>query len=145
MPLTVRFAASTQDLDAAYVLRRAVFEGEQNVPRPLDRDALDERATHAVAFDETGRCVGTGRVLRLDARQGQVGRQAVLPQDRRRGIGGAVLDALEHVARLQGLRELVVNSQLSARAFYEARGYQIEGQPFLEFGVPHVCMRKALL
>jgi len=145
MPLSVRFAVTPDDLDAAYALRRAVFETEQNVPRPLDRDPLDDRASHAVAFDETGRCVGTGRVVRVDTRLGQIGRQAVLPERRRHGVGAAVLDALEHMARLQGLRELAVNSQLPARHFYEARGYVATGEVFLDQGVPHVLMRKSLL
>jgi predicted GNAT family N-acyltransferase len=144
MPLLVRFAATPKDLEAAYALRRAVFETEQNVPRPLDRDGLDERASHAVAFDESGRCVGTGRVVRVDTRLGHIGRQAVLPEQRRHGVGAAVLDALEHMARIQGLRELIVNSQLEARHFYEARGFVVEGESFLDQGIPHLRMRKQL-
>jgi predicted GNAT family N-acyltransferase len=144
MPLSVRFAVTQDDLDAAFALRKAVFEAEQHVPRPLDRDPLDDRATHAVAFDDSGRCVGTGRIVRVDTRLGQIGRQAVLPERRRHGVGAAVLDALEHMARLQGMHELAVHSQLPARQFYEGQGYVAEGDVFLDQGVAHVLMRKSL-
>lgn len=145
MNYLVRFASTLQDRDAAFALRRAVFEVEQNVPRPLDRDGLDEGATQVVAVDEGGRCIGTGRLVRIDARVGQIGRQAVPAELRKSGVGAACLDALERMARLQGLRELVVHAQIPAIAFYERRGFATEGERFLESGVPHVKMRKKLV
>jgi predicted GNAT family N-acyltransferase len=143
MPILVRYASSTQDLDAGYALRREVFEVEQNIPRPLDRDPYDFNADHVVAFDD-GRCVGTGRIVRLDARTAQVGRMAVSADQRGRGVGAQVLEALERMARLRGLSELLVHSQLAAEAFYANRGFVREGEPFLDQGVPHVVMRKHL-
>jgi len=144
MAHTVRFASTTQDRDLAYELRRLVFEVEQGVPRPLDRDAYDFNADHAVVFDEGGACVGTGRAVRLDTRTCQIGRMATSPTQRGAGVGGAVLEALERMAELRGLREVVVHSQLPAVGFYTRRGYLAEGETFLEEGVPHVKMRKVL-
>jgi predicted GNAT family N-acyltransferase len=144
MAHTVRFASTTEDRDLAYELRRLVFEVEQGVPRPLDRDAFDFNADHAVVFDESGACVGTGRAVRLDTRTCQIGRMATAPAQRRSGVGAAVLEALERMAELRGLREVVVHSQLPAVDFYARRGYVTEGETFLEEGVPHVKMRKVL-
>jgi predicted GNAT family N-acyltransferase len=144
MPYTVRFASTTEDRDLAFELRRQVFEVEQNVPRPLDRDALDFNADHVVAIDENGACVGTGRGVRVDARTCQIGRMATAKDHRKTGLGAAVLDALERIAKLRGLREIVVHSQLPAVQFYAKRGYVQEGDTFLEEGVPHVLMRKVL-
>jgi predicted GNAT family N-acyltransferase len=144
MAYLVRFASTTQDLDAGYALRRAVFEVEQNIPRPLDRDPFDYAADHVVALDDAGRCVGTGRIVRLDARSAQVGRMAVSATERCKGVGGLVLDALERMATLRGVSEIIVHSQLPAEAFYRNRGFVREGEPFLDQGVPHVLMRKKL-
>ena len=144
MPYLVRFASTAQDRDAAFVLRRAIFETEQNVPRPLDRDAHDLNADHVVAFDEEGRCVGTGRVVRIDSRTCQIGRMATAADHRKHGVGAAVLENLERMARLRGLAEIVVHSQLPAEPFFRNRGYVREGDPFLEEGIPHVFMRKLL-
>jgi predicted GNAT family N-acyltransferase len=144
MDVTVRFATTPEDRDTAFELRRAVFEVEQGVPRPLDRDAHDTNAHHVVAFED-GRCIGTGRLVRLDSRTGQIGRMAVAADRRRHGIGAAILDALERMAALRGIGEIVLNSQLPAREFFTRRGYVEGGDVFDDQGVPHVLMRKVLL
>jgi predicted GNAT family N-acyltransferase len=145
MAYLVRFASSNQDLDAGYALRREVFEVEQNIPRPLDRDPFDYSADHVVAYDDAGRCVGTGRVVRLDARTCQIGRVAVAPDHRRSGVGALVIDALERMAALRGLTEVVIHSQMPSEAFFRDRGFVREGAPFLDQGVEHVLMRKKLV
>jgi predicted GNAT family N-acyltransferase len=145
MEFQVRYASTNEDRDLAYALRREVFEVEQNVPRPLDRDAFDLNADHVVVFDASGACVGTGRAVRLDSRTCQIGRMATSRSHRKGGVGAAVLEALERMAALRGLREIVVHSQLPAEPFYRKRGYAPEGEQFLEEGVPHVLMRKVLI
>jgi predicted GNAT family N-acyltransferase len=145
MDCIVRFASTQEDRDAAFVLRHAVFEVEQGVPRPLDRDAYDLNAHHVVVFDGAGRCVGTGRVVRLSNRTCQIGRMAVASDLRRHGIGAAVLQFLERMASLRGVSDIIVHAQLPAEAFYAHRGYVTEGDVFHEQGVPHVLMRKSLM
>ena len=145
MEYLVRFASTTQDHDAGYGLRRAVFETEQNIPRPLDRDPFDYSADHVVAYDESGRCVGTGRIVRLDVRTAQVGRMAVAADQRKHGIGGLVLDALERMATLRGVSEIVIHSQMPSEPFFAKRGFVREGDMFHDQGVPHVVMRKKLV
>ncbi len=144
MDYVVRFASTTQDRDVAFELRRAVFEVEQNVPRPLDRDSQDLNADHVVAFDPKGRCVGTGRVVRLDTRTCWIGRMAVEASHRRHGVGSAVLEALERMALLRGISEIMVHAQLPSEPFFRSRGYVTEGAAFQEHGVQHVLMRKLL-
>ena len=145
MAYNVRFASTPEELDAGYALRKAVFEVEQAVPRPLDRDAFDFNADHVVVFDEGCRCVGTGRAVRLDSRTCQVGRMAVVKEVRRHGVGALVLEALERIATMRGLKEIVVHSQLPAEPFYRRQGYLRSGDVFQEQGVPHVLMRKIIL
>lgn|SRR5574340_696608 len=145
MDFLVRFASSTEDRDAAYALRKVVFEEEQQLPRVLDRDALDYSADHVVAFDGSGRCLGTCRMVRTDSRTCQLGRIAVDAAARRHGVGAAMLEALERMARLRGIAELAVASQLGSEPFFLARGYARDGGVFQDGGVPHVTMRKNLV
>jgi predicted GNAT family N-acyltransferase len=145
MDFTLRFASTTQDREAAYDLRRAVFEVEQGVPRPLDRDAHDFNADHVVVLDGGGACVGTGRMVRVDSRTCHIGRMAVARSHREHGVGGKVLEALERMALLRGISEVVVHAQLPAETFFARRGYVKDGERFEEQGVPHVLMRKVLL
>jgi predicted GNAT family N-acyltransferase len=145
MHFLVRFASSNEDREAAYALRRAVFEQEQQLPRVLDRDAADFSADHVVAFETGDGCVGTCRMVRTDSRTCQIGRAAVAPRARRSGVGAAMMDALERLARLRGITELVVASQLGSEPFFSARGYARDGEVFQDQGVPHVPMRKNLV
>ena len=145
MAYEVRFATTQQDRDAAFLLRKQVFEMEQNVPRPLDRDAQDFAADHVVAMDGYGRCVGTGRLVRIDSRTCQIGRMATAPDHRKHGVGAAILEFLERMARLRGVSELVLHAQLPGQPFFRNRGYESDGGPFLLEGVEHVRMRKVLL
>jgi predicted GNAT family N-acyltransferase len=145
MAYLVRFASTPADLDAGYALRRDVFEKEQNIPRPLDRDPFDYSADHVVAFDAKGRCVGTGRVVRMDSRTAQIGRMAVARDERKHGVGALVLEALERMAQMRGISELTVNSQIPAESFYAKRGFTRVGDVFLDQGVPHVVLRKPLV
>ena len=64
-------------------MRFAIFVGEQNVPPGIELDELDEKSLHAVAFDEAGKAIGTGRLLP----EGKIGRMAVVKEWRRRGVG----------------------------------------------------------
>jgi predicted GNAT family N-acyltransferase len=143
MAYLVRFASNAADLDAGYAVRREVFEREQNIPRPLDRDPFDVNADHVVALDGD-RCVGTGRAVRLDSRTCQIGRMAVAASHRRKGVGASVLLALERMAKMRGVSEVIVHTQLAAEPFFRKRGYAAEGPAFLEQGVPHVLVRKGL-
>ncbi len=145
MDYTVRFASSPEDREKAYALRREVFEVEQNVPRPLDRDTHDHNANHVVAIAADGRCVGTGRLVRMDARTCQIGRMAVDREFRRAGVGARVIEALERMAALRGIAEIVLHAQLPSVHFFQALGYEQAGPEFLDSGVKHVTMRKVLI
>jgi predicted GNAT family N-acyltransferase len=133
--------------DAARI-RETVFVAEQGVPAELELDLHDSECVHALARDETGRAVGTGRLLPSEAQGervvGHVGRMAVLKEWRGRGIGGALLARLVEAARARGDTEVALASQTHAEAFYRAHGFAAEGKEFLDAGIPHRTMRRVL-
>ena len=148
--------AGPQDLDAAYALRHDVFVVGQCVPVELERDELDAAADHAVALDAGGAVVGTGRLVdgRIDQEGllepgspgtvGTVGRMAVAAAARRSGTGRALLDLLVQRAAQRGLPAVELHAQLHARAFYERAGFTPSGDVYLEAGIEHQGMRRAL-
>ena len=144
MGYRIKRVETHEDRQRAYALRHEVFVVEQAVPEDLERDEQDEGADHVLAEDEAGRLVATGRLVRLDARVGKVGRMAVARSERGRGAGAAVLEKLERLARERGLAEIVLHAQLTARGFYDRAGYLAEGAEFEEAGIGHVAMRKRL-
>ncbi len=124
----------------AQKVRIEVFVIEQNVPVELEWDEGDEVSTHAVAYDQQGRPVATGRLLP----DGHIGRMAVSQSLRGQGIGKQVLIALLDHARQDGHQELVLHAQTHAVPFYERQGFVVEGEEFIEADMPHRLMRKRL-
>ena len=107
----------------------------------FDLDDKDAQCVHAVAYDPSGKAVGTGRLLP----EGQIGRLAVLKDWRRRGVGDAILEALTGEARKRGLAEVVLSAPLRAAEFYRSHGFTAEGKVYKEADVLHQAMRKSLL
>lgn len=134
--------------EEAMRIRKAVFVAEQGVPAELELDEHDPRCVHALARDETGRAVGTGRLLPSEARDGRVvarvGRMAVLKRWRGRGVGTALLARLIEAARERGDTEVALASQTHAEDFYRAHGFVAEGDEFIDAGIPHRTMRRLL-
>ena len=121
-------------------IRFAIFVGEQNVPSGIELDDRDAECMHAVAYDDAGKAIGTGRLLP----DGHIGRMAVVKDWRRQGVGDAILDALIEEARKRGHKEVVVAAQLQAAEFYRSHGFVADGKVYTEAGILHENMRKAL-
>ena len=129
-------------MDAALDLRHRVFCGEQGVAPDADRDGRDPEATHLVAVDD-GRVVGTCRLL-FRGRVARLGRLAVEPALRRRGLGGAILSEASRASLEAGAQRIELHAQTYARALYRREGYAEHGEEFVEEGIAHVAMRKPL-
>jgi predicted GNAT family N-acyltransferase len=53
-----------------------------------------------------------------------------------------MLQALMAEAKRRGHRGTHLHSQAHAKAFYERHGYRVEGEEWLEAGIPHVLMHE---
>lgn len=118
-------------------LRREVFIIEQRVPEQEEWDEMDALCLHALALDTAGMPIGTGRL----APDGKIGRMAVLKPWRGNGVGAALLRFLVDAARQRGLQGCHMNAQSYAVPFYARYGFEIEGDEFMEAGIPHRVMR----
>lgn len=121
-------------------VRDEVFVSEQGVPRELVWDELDASASHVLALDAAGNAIGCGRLLA----DGHIGRMAVLAKWRGKGVGSALLRRLLETARAAGRGRLVLSAQTHAVSFYARFGFTPEGGEFLEAGIPHLRMTRAL-
>ena len=126
--------------DRAGPLRFSIFVGEQNVPPGIELDEMDSQCMHAIAYDDSGKAIGTGRLLP----DGHIGRMAVAKEWRRQGIGAKLLEALTAEAKRRGHAEVVLSAQLQAAEFYREAGFAAEGKVYQEAGILHQLMRKKL-
>ena len=140
--MEVRVVSTAAERDAAFAIRRTVFQGEQRVPAELEFDADDEHAVHVIA-DVDGEVVGTGRVV-LHRERAKIGRMAVLAGWRGRGVGHLLLDALLHEAAQRGAVRALLHAQVHAIGFYAQAGFTAVGEEFEEAGIPHRKMERSL-
>lgn len=134
----LRVCETEGDLAAAFAIRKAVFIVEQHIDPELERDGLDEEARHFLAFAD-GEAVAAAR-LHYEGERAKLGRMAVLSDFRRQGVGRDLLRFILKTAKAAGVREVYLDSQNTARAFYFARGFSEFGEPFIEAGIPHISM-----
>lgn len=137
--LVLRVADWTRLAADALPLRIEVFVEEQGVPAEIEQDGRDAEALHCVAY-RSGRALATGRLLP----EAKIGRMAVHAEARRQGVGLRVLDALLEAARARGDACVELSAQIAAAGFYRKRGFEAIGPPYLEAGIEHVRMRRAL-
>ena len=138
-PFSIRIVHWPQDQALLRRVRQRVFIEEQRVPEALEWDGTDDAALHLLALDETGRPIGTARLLP----NGQIGRMAVLQPWRRRGVGSALLRRLLDEAAQGDWPELFLNAQLTALPFYIRHGFSPAGEVFAEAGIPHRRMTRS--
>ncbi|MDN3020860.1 GNAT family N-acetyltransferase [Streptomyces sp. S.PB5] len=149
----VRVVEDPADREMCFVVRKEVFVAEQGVPEDLEYDAYDAVAVHVLAVREDGVPLGTGRLLYGpraaekvggDLSLGSLGRLAVTQEARGLGVGVALVRAIEEAARARGLTAVDLHAQTHALGFYERLGYVAYGPEYLEAGIPHQGMRRAL-
>ena len=114
-------------------IRTKVFVDEQNVPPELEIDGLDDTCVHYLAASPSGEIIGTARLLLT----GQIGRMAVLPQWRKRGIGANLLAACVDGARKRDFSRIFLHAQTHAIDFYSRYGFVAIGDEFDDAGIPH--------
>jgi GNAT superfamily N-acetyltransferase len=69
---------------------------------------------------------------------------AVISGLQHRGIGRAIMNFAENVARDRGYKVLHMHARKTAVGFYQKLGYEIIGEEFEEVTIPHFEMQKAL-
>jgi predicted GNAT family N-acyltransferase len=140
--MEIRRPRDEQELAAALALREEVFCGEQGVSLAEERAGRDEEALHLVVVDD-GVVVATCRLL-VEGTTVKLGRMAVARTRRGLGLARALITEAEVRSRALGAERMVLAAQLGAQALYDRAGYDAYGDVFLDAGIEHVMMAKAL-
>ncbi|AOS97990.1 putative N-acetyltransferase YjcF [Microbulbifer aggregans] len=127
-----------RDLDAIRMVRETVFIREQKVDPAIEWDDQETSAAHFLVRLE-GEPVATGRLTS----KGKIGRMAVLPAFRGRGLGLRLLEAICNYARSRGLHHVFLHAQCHAQDFYAKSGFQPVGGEFEEADIPHIKMERS--
>lgn len=129
-------AGSWAELAAdAKPIREVVFIQEQQIAPEDEWDAEDSVSTHFVAYLQD-QPVATARLLRNNS----IGRVAVLKSARGHKVGQRLMQCVMDTARAEGRQLVKLSSQVHAIGFYQALGFQVQGEEYLDCGIPHIDM-----
>lgn len=134
----------TQELYTLLALRNEVFVVEQNCPYQ-DADGLDPAAWHLLGWHEN-RLAAYCRLLPPGLRypEAAIGRVVTAPACRKLKLGHDLMRrAVEQGLALYPDAGLSLSAQAHLRSFYECHGFRVEGEGYLEDGIPHLHMRRA--
>ena len=123
----------------ARVIREAVFIQEQQIAPEDEWDAEDTISTHFVAYLQD-HPVATARLLKNHS----IGRVAVLQSARGTGIGQNIMQAVIDQAKTEQREFLKLSSQVHAIGFYQNLGFDVQGEEYLDCGIPHIDMYLSL-
>lgn len=127
-------------LNELYGILRAryqVFTLEQQIYYQ-DMDGIDFDSRHFF-IEDNGEIVAYLRAFYTSDRRVKIGR--VLTTRRKIGLGMKLMErALEDIRNSMICDTVCLDSQTHAVGFYERFGFMIEGDEFIEAGIPHVSM-----
>ncbi|MFT4023838.1 MAG: GNAT family N-acetyltransferase [Flavihumibacter sp.] len=117
--------------------------------RPLglsfSQEELDkEKEEILIAAFEEEKMLGCCMLVKEDPTVVRLRQMAVSNNLQGKGIGRAMMQFAENVARDRGFHKLMMHARKTAVGFYERLGYEIAGPEFEEVTIPHYVMEKRL-
>lgn len=95
------------------------------------------------AFEEE-RMLGCCMLVEEEPQIVRLRQMAVLNDLQGKGIGRALMNFAENLARDRGYKIIRMHARSNAIGFYEKVGYKVKGDQFVEITIPHFMMEKDL-
>ena len=120
------------------ILRRPL--GLQFTPEELEK----EKEEILIGAFEEEKMLGCCMLIMEAPNSVRLRQMAVLNNLQGKGIGRALMQFAENIARDRGFQKITMHARKTAIGFYEKLGYRISGQEFEEVTIPHYIMEKLL-
>jgi len=124
-------------------LRNEVLRKPLNLT--FEKEELDREKNDVLigAFDEDT-ILGCCLLTKVDKDCARLRQMAVQNNLQGKGIGAAMMNFAENLARDLGYTRIIMHARKSAIGFYEKLGYKVSGKEFQEISIPHIIMEKRL-
>jgi ribosomal protein S18 acetylase RimI-like enzyme len=103
-----------------------------------------EKEEILIAAFEEEKILGCCMLITVEPATVRLRQMAVLNNLQGKGIGRALMQFAENIARDRGFRKITMHARKTAIGFYEKLGYNVQGEQFEEVSIPHFIMEKAL-
>lgn len=122
---------------------------EEILRRPLgllfsDDELEKEKAHMHMAAYEDDRMLGCCMLVEEGPQTVRLRQMAVVNDVQGKGIGRALMQFAENLARDRGYKKITMHARKNAVGFYEKMGYKKKGEEFEEITIPHYVMEKEL-
>jgi ElaA protein len=128
-------------------LRQEVFVIEQNCIF-LDPDGKDQQGYHCMGYDANGHLHAYTRLLPLGLAYEEypsIGRVITSLAARGGGHGRRLMEfSINSLYEVYGKAPIKIGAQSYLKKFYGSLGFEVCGDEYLEDGIPHVPMLKAM-
>ena len=133
------------EFEKYFALRWRILRQPWQQPLGSERDDLEDGSQHVMICDDDNQLMAVGRLHAASAQQGQIRYMAVETSAQGKGVGSALLEELERIARKQIFNSIVLHARETALPFYLHHGYaQIEKSHLLFNDIQHYKMLKHL-
>ncbi|MBK8404631.1 MAG: GNAT family N-acetyltransferase [Saprospiraceae bacterium] len=122
----------------------------QVLRQPLDLEFTEDQISqewdqyHLGAFNEYGLIIGGLTLQKLSSGIIKMRQVAVDENFQGKGVGASLVIYSEHWARTQGFHKIVLHARSGVVDFYQKLGYLSVGDHFIEVGILHQAMEKAI-
>lgn len=122
---------------------------DQILRRPLgmqftEEELESERNNLMMAAYEDDQMLGCCMLVAENPETVRLRQMAVLNDLQGKGVGKALMQFAENLARDRGFKKITMHARKNAVGFYEKMGYKRVGSEFEEITIPHFVMEKEL-
>jgi ribosomal protein S18 acetylase RimI-like enzyme len=110
----------------------------------LPEELEKEKDEILIAAFEDDKMLGCCMLIKTEPGTVRLRQMAVLNTLQGKGIGRALMQFAENIARDRGFAKITMHARKTATGFYEKLGYKVIGEEFQEVTLPHVVMEKSL-
>lgn len=121
-------------------IRTTVFVDEQNVPKDLEIDSMEDKCTYFNVYQDD-KAVATARFYPTDDNGIHIQRVAVLKKYRQNHLGSELLRYIFNFAKEKNYDYVILGAQDHAQNFYKKLGFKVVGEQYREAGILHHDMK----
>ena len=142
MPLKI-IDHGTEEYQQMLALRDAILRKPLGLSFSAEEIEKEKNNLHIAAYEDD-QMLGCCMLIEEDPKTVRLRQMAVINDVQGKGIGKALMQFAENLARDRGYKKITMHARNNAVGFYEKMGYKKIGDQFEEITIPHYIMEKDL-
>ena len=141
---TIKSPQTIKEFEGYYRLRWQILREPWGQLPGSEKDEFEKNSFHIIAVVD-GRIIGVGRLHSIGAGVSQIRYMAIDEKYRNKGVGSAIIEAIEKQAILCGVKKIILDARENATGFYQKKSYRITAPSHTLFGaIKHFRMEKVI-